>query len=88
MSSLEGVFGGRSLENDLGKEKAPVPDGFIIAFFQHCWSIVKREVGFIFEFHSKGVFEKSLNSTFICLMPKVAAADDINKFNGSGGERL
>jgi len=28
--------------NDLGKEKVSGPDGFNIAFFQHCWSIVKR----------------------------------------------
>ena len=29
--------------NDLGKDKAPGPDGFNIAFFQHCWSVVKRD---------------------------------------------
>jgi len=67
--------------NELGKEKAPGPDGFNIAFFQHYWSIVKKDVmGLFSEFHSKGVFEKSLNATFICLIPKVAGAKDINKF--------
>ena len=66
--------------NELGKEKAPGPDGFNIAFFQHCWSIVKKDVmGLFSEFHSKGVFEKRLNATFICLIPEVAGAKDINK---------
>ena len=37
-------------------------------------------MGLFSEFHSKGVFEKSLNATFICLIPKVAGATDINKF--------
>jgi len=27
----------RNAINELGKEKAPGPDGFNIAFFQHCW---------------------------------------------------
>jgi len=67
--------------NYLGKEKAPWPEGFNIAFFHHCWSIVKREVmGLFSEFRSKEVFKKSLNVTFICFIPKVAGANDINKF--------
>jgi len=37
-------------------------------------------MGLFSEFHSKGVFEKSLNATFICLIPKVVGAKDINKF--------
>jgi len=37
-------------------------------------------MGLFSEFHSKGVFEKSLNATFICLIPKVGRANDINKF--------
>ena len=58
--------------SNLGKEKAPGPDGFSIAFFQHCWSIVNGEVmGLFSEFHSRGVFGKSLNATLISLIPKV-----------------
>ena len=67
--------------SNLGKEKAPGPDGFNIAFFQHCWDIVKEDVmGLFLEFHSKGVFEKSLNATFISLIPKVVGTNDISKF--------
>jgi len=66
---------------NLGKEKAPDLDGFNIAFFQHCWGTIRGEVmGLFSEFHSKGVFEKSLNATFISLIPKVAGTDDIHKF--------
>jgi len=32
---------------------------------------------FFADFHNKGVFEKSLNATFISLISKVASADDI-----------
>ena len=67
--------------SDLGIKKAPRPDGFNIAFFQHCWPIIKGEImGFFGDFHKKGVFEKSLNATFITLIPKVAGADDIKSF--------
>jgi len=71
--------------NDLGKEKASGLDGFHIAFSYHCWSIVKRQIiGLFSEFHSKGVFEKSLNATFISLIPKMRGANDINKFRPIG----
>ena len=67
--------------NELGNEKAPAPDGFNLAFFQHCWSTVKEEVmGFFADFHNEGVFEKSLNATFISLILKVAGEDDIKFF--------
>ena len=43
--------------NDLGKDKAPGPDGFNIAFFQHCWRVVKRDImGLFAEFHKNGCF--------------------------------
>jgi len=37
-------------------------------------------MGFFADFHNKGVFKKSLNATFISLIPKVAVADDIKPF--------
>jgi len=37
-------------------------------------------MGFFSEFHNKGVFEKSLNATFISLIPKLAGVDDIKPF--------
>ena len=46
--SKEEVFAALS---DLGKDKAPVPDGFTMAFWLFCWDIVKIEImGFFKEF--------------------------------------
>jgi len=58
-----------------------VRHGFNIAFFQHCWNIVKRDIMGVFaDFHKNGIFEKSLNATFFNLLPKVAGAEDIYNF--------
>jgi len=37
-------------------------------------------MGLFADFHKKGIFEKSLNATFINVPHKVTRADDINKF--------
>ncbi|XP_059650347.1 uncharacterized protein LOC132296126 [Cornus florida] len=45
------------------------------------WAVVKNEVMSTFqEFHSTGVFEKSLNASFIVLIPKKGNASDIKDF--------
>ena len=44
-------------------DKAPGPDGFTMAFFA--------------EIHRQCVFEKSLNTTFLCLIPKKMNAVNI-----------
>jgi len=35
---------------------------------------------FFTDFHARGVIHKSLNATFLCLIPKMARVDDITKF--------
>ena len=56
---------------ELNGEKAPSPDGFITAFWQFSWNTVKNEVMAVFkDFFTTGKFEKSLNSTFIVMIPK------------------
>ena len=46
-------------------------DGFTVAFWQYCWEFVKEEVLEMFkEFHEQNVFLKSLNNTFLVLLPK------------------
>ncbi|KAL6345797.1 hypothetical protein AAG906_017549 [Vitis piasezkii] len=56
---------------DLGKDKAPGPDGFTMAFWLFGWDVVKFEImGFFREFHERGRFVKSLNATFLVLVPK------------------
>ena len=57
--------------NELAGDKAPGPNGFSLAFFHHCWRVVKRDVLAMFEeFYHHSKFEKSLNITFLALIPK------------------
>ena len=52
-------------------DKASGPDGFTLAFWQSYWDVVKGEVmGFFGEFYELGCLERSLNATFIILVPK------------------
>ncbi|RVW80279.1 Uridine kinase-like protein 1, chloroplastic [Vitis vinifera] len=52
-------------------DKAPGPDGFTVAFWQFCWEFVKEEIVDVFkEFYEDKSFAKSLNSTFLVLIPK------------------
>jgi hypothetical protein len=62
-------------------DKAPGPDGFSLAFFQACWEVLKIDIMAVFlDFHARGKFEKSLTSTFISLIPKVAGAAELKDF--------
>ncbi|RVX04635.1 LINE-1 reverse transcriptase-like [Vitis vinifera] len=66
---------------DLGKDKAPGPDGFTMAFWSFSWDLVKAEImGFFKEFHERGRFVKSLNATFLVLVPKRGGAEDLKDF--------
>ncbi|KAL0011411.1 hypothetical protein SO802_006519 [Lithocarpus litseifolius] len=66
---------------ELGGDKAPGPDGFSMAFFQQCWRIVEQDVLAVFEeFYHHSKFEKSLNATFIALIPKKNDASNIRDF--------
>ena len=56
---------------ELEGDKAPSPDGFFMAFYHHCWRVVESDVLVVFEeFYQYSKFEKSLNATFIALIPK------------------
>ena len=62
-------------------DKALGPDGFTSAFWQFCWDIVKHKVmGFFAEFQNSSHFERSLNSTFIVLIPKKGGTDNLKDF--------
>eukprot|EP00253_Pinus_taeda_P035656 PITA_35656 len=67
----------RSMPND----KAPGPDGFTINFYKACWEIVKNDIWEIVEDSRRSkTLLKSLNSTFIALVPKVEEANTPEKF--------
>jgi hypothetical protein len=66
---------------DMSGDKSPGPDGFSMAFFQSCWAIVKGDVmAVLHDFHAHGNFEKSLNATFIALIPKKPGALECKDF--------
>jgi hypothetical protein len=83
-SSLEEPFEEREVWEvikGMDRDKAPGPDGFSMAFFQDCWGVIKGDFMAVFaEFHDRGEFVKSINSTFIALIPKVHGAKDIKDF--------
>uniref|UniRef100_A0A2N9IEM8 Reverse transcriptase zinc-binding domain-containing protein n=1 Tax=Fagus sylvatica TaxID=28930 RepID=A0A2N9IEM8_FAGSY len=62
-------------------DKALGSDGFSLAFFQHCWSIVRNDILAVCqEFHEHYQFERSLNATFVSLIPKKHGEDELKDF--------
>lgn len=55
----------------MGKFKAPGPDGFIAGFYQKYWVEVGESVGdSVLSFLRSGFLSRALNKTFLCLIPK------------------
>ncbi|RVW17895.1 hypothetical protein CK203_093548 [Vitis vinifera] len=62
-------------------DKAPGPDGFTVAFWQSSWEIVKEDIlGLFKEFHEQNSFIKSLNHTFLVLIPKKGGVEDLGDY--------
>ena len=62
----------------LNEDKAPGPDGFPLAFWSFSWDFVKEEItGFFKEFFEHSRFVKSLNATFLVLVPKRRTVEDL-----------
>jgi hypothetical protein len=54
----------------MGLLKSPGLDGFAACFYQKSWATVKKEVcKAILDFLNDGVFNPSINKTFIALIP-------------------
>jgi len=57
----------------MDEDKAPGLDGFFLGLYRSYWSIVKADIMSVFHnFYRHERFEKSLNATFIALIPKKA----------------
>ncbi|WMV43888.1 hypothetical protein MTR67_037273 [Solanum verrucosum] len=67
--------------NSFDGDKTPGPDGFNLHFFQKCWNTVKDDVWNVVDaFQRKGTFDRSINSTFIALIPKKKGTVEIKDF--------
>ena len=67
--------------NDLNGDKAPRPDWYTMVFWQFDSTTVKEEIMLMFkDFFESGKFVRSMNSTFIVLVPKKAGAEDLKDF--------
>ena len=65
----------------MNDNKASGPDGFSVAFFQVCWDVLRVDIMKVFrDFHARGMFEKSLNASFILLIPKIPDVIDLKDF--------
>ncbi|RVX11700.1 LINE-1 retrotransposable element ORF2 protein [Vitis vinifera] len=66
---------------EMNSDKALGPDGFTVAFWQFCWDFVKEEIVDLFkEFYEQRSFAKSLNTTFLILIPKKGGTEDLGDF--------
>lgn len=62
-------------------DKAPGPESFTMCFFKDCWELIKDDVmQTIHNFHQNEMFEKSLNATFVALIPKRYGAEELKDF--------
>ena len=84
VTSLEVPFTKEAISTtlfDLNGDKVPGQDGFTFAFLQFSWEFVKDDsVGMFKEFHEQGRFVRSLNSTFLALIPKKGGGEDLKDF--------
>ena len=72
------VFG---VVNGFNGNKSPCPDGFSMTCFQSCWSILKSDItAVLHNFHEQAVFERSLNVSFLTLIPKKPDAVEVKDF--------
>ncbi|KAH1131306.1 hypothetical protein J1N35_002684 [Gossypium stocksii] len=63
------------------ENKAPGPDGFNLCFFRKCWEVVKEDLfEMMVQFFNSSKLERSINSSFIALIPKNDNPQDISEF--------
>ena len=66
---------------EMNGDKALGSNGFTMAFWQSCWEFIKEEILEMFkDFYEHSSFLKSLNNTFLVLIPKKSGAEDLGDF--------
>jgi hypothetical protein len=71
----------RKVVSTMVRDKAPSPDGFSMAFFKECWDVLRGVIMEVFQvFHDGDFFEKSIDASFISLIPKVPGAIALKDF--------
>ena len=66
---------------EMNGDKALGSNGFTMAFWQSCWEFIKEEILEMFkDFYEHSSFLKSLNNTFLVLIPKKSGVDDLGEF--------
>ena len=67
----------RSMNGD----KSLGPDGFPMSFYHACWQVIKDDLMAVFhELYSEGSIAKSINATFLTLIPKKTNANEVRDF--------
>jgi hypothetical protein len=62
--------------------EAPSLDDFSSAFFYYCWEVLNIDIMNVFyKFHARGKFKRSLNTSFIALIPMKAGTADVKDSN-------
>ncbi|XP_075663267.1 uncharacterized protein LOC142632825 [Castanea sativa] len=65
----------------LGPHKAPGLDGIPAFFYQEFWSFVKQDIfNYVHAFFHSGSMLRSLNHTYITLIPKTLPIEEVNQF--------
>ena len=67
--------------SNMNGDKSPELDGFPMAFYHACWSILWDDLLAVFaELYEYGSFERSLNATFLSLIPKRTNVVEVKDF--------
>jgi hypothetical protein len=62
-------------------DRAPGPDGFIALFLKKCWHLIKDYFyQLAYDFYNNKLILECINASYITLIPKKAAPEDVNEF--------